>query len=186
LRRARESTERLPEPRGGGGRRSLSWGDNPLVRSVGRVPARVHTKLLVAFMATAVLVVAVGLLGLRVLGQSNTRMVSLGELQKRAFAYGKLQSAVFDVRLLLAENVSADFYKLNTPRLSLQTDRTPTSVDQATANALARIGPATVVEGLGFVPPAGDDRVLRQIRKKTRQLAAVMEMVVAWDQRGGT
>jgi len=160
--------------------------DNPLVRSVVRVPARVHTKLLVAFMATAVLVVVVGLLGLRVLGQSNARMVSLGELQKRAFAYGKLQSAVFDVRLLLAENVSADFYKLNNPRLSLQTDRTPTSVDQATANALARIGPATVVEGLGFVPPAGDDRVLRQIRKKTRQLAAVMVMVVASDQRGGT
>src|SRR5262245_62511518 len=137
-------------------------------------------------MATAVLVVAVGLLGLRVLGQSNTSMVSLGELQKLAFAYGKLQSAVFDVRLLLAENVSADFYKLNNPRLSLRTDRTPTSVDQATANALARIGPATVVEGLGFVPPPGDDRVLRQIRKKTRQLAAVMEMVVASDQRGGT
>jgi hypothetical protein len=87
-------------------RRPLSRDDNRLVRAVGRVPAKVHTKLLVAFAGTAVLVVVVGLLGLRLLGQSNDRVVSLGALQERAFAYGKLQSDVFNVRLLLAENVA--------------------------------------------------------------------------------
>jgi signal transduction histidine kinase len=176
----------LLQARGGSERWSLSWGDNTLVRSVGRLPVPVHTKLLVAFMATAVLVVAVGLLGLRVLGQSNARMVSLGELQERAFAYGKLQSAVFDVRLLLAENVSADFYKLNNPSLPLHTGRTATAVDQATVNALARIGPATVVQSLGFVPPAADERVLRRIRAKARQLSAMIRRIVASDLHGGT
>ena len=52
-------------------RRWLRPGDDPLVRAVARVPARVHVKLLVAFVGTALLVVGVGLLGLRLLGQSN-------------------------------------------------------------------------------------------------------------------
>ena len=65
-------------------RRLLSPADHPLVRAVGRVPAGVHTKLLVAFVGTALLVVAVGLLGLRLLGQSNDRVVTLGALQERA------------------------------------------------------------------------------------------------------
>src|SRR6266702_1843464 len=94
-------------------RRRLSPADNPLVRAVGRLPVRVHAKLLVAFVCTALLVVAVGLLGLRVLGQANTRAERLGGLQKHAFAYGQLQSDAVHVRQLLAENVAADFYKTN-------------------------------------------------------------------------
>ncbi len=73
-------------------RQAMSRGDNPLVRAVGRLPAKVHTKLLIAFVGTTVLVVAVGVLGLRVLGQSNDRVGTLGALQERASAYGKLQS----------------------------------------------------------------------------------------------
>ena len=55
-------------------RRLLSPADNPLVRAVGRLPAGVHAKLLVAFVGTALLVVALGVLGLRLLGQSNERV----------------------------------------------------------------------------------------------------------------
>ena len=88
-----------------GTRHPLSWGDNAVARAVGRLPATVHVKLLIAFVGTAVLVVAIGLLGLRVLGQSNDRAERLGALQKRAFSYGKLQSDAYQVRLLLAENV---------------------------------------------------------------------------------
>ncbi len=99
---------RQREPRLPGTRHPLSWGDNAVVRAVGRLPAKVHVKLLIAFVGTAVLVVAVGLLGLRVLGQSNDRAERLGALQKRAFSYGKLQSDAYHVRLLLAENVGRD------------------------------------------------------------------------------
>src|SRR5215216_5834523 len=92
-------------------RRLLSRADNPLVRAVARLPARVHVKLLVAFVGTALLVVVVGVLGLRLLGQANERVETLGTLQVRAFAYGKLRSDAGHVRLLLAQNVGGDFYK---------------------------------------------------------------------------
>ena len=84
----------------------LSRGSDPLVRAVGRLPAKVHTKLLIAFVGTSVLLVAIGLLGQRVLGQSNDRIVSLGTLQQRAFAYGQLQSDAGYARGLLAENTA--------------------------------------------------------------------------------
>ncbi len=73
-------------------RRLLSPAGDPLVRAVGRVPAGVHAKLLVAFVGTALLVVVVAVLGLRLLGQSNERVETLGTLQARAAAYGKLRS----------------------------------------------------------------------------------------------
>ena len=71
---------------------ALSPDDNPLVRAVGRLPARVHTKLLVAFVGTAPARRRRGVLGLRLLGQSNDRVATLGALQERAAAYGKLRS----------------------------------------------------------------------------------------------
>ena len=93
-------------------RRLLSPADNPLVRAVGRVPAGVHVKLLVAFVGTALLVVVLGVLGLRLLGQSNERVETLGTLQVRAFAYGKLRSDAGNVRGLLAQNVGGDFFEV--------------------------------------------------------------------------
>jgi signal transduction histidine kinase len=164
--------------------RLLGWGDNPLVRAVGRVPARVRTKLLVAFVCTAVVVVVVGLLGLRLLGQANGRVVRLGTLQDRALAYGTIQSDAFQVRRLLAENVGADFYRLNNPNLK-PTGREARNVDRAAANLLARIGPETAPVSLGFVPPPEDTLILRDIRAKSRQLSTAMRRVIASDERGG-
>jgi signal transduction histidine kinase len=160
-----------------------SLDDTALVRAVSRLPAKVHTKLLVAFVGTAVLVVAVGVLGLRLLGQSDARVRTLGALQERAFAYGKLQGDAVNVRVLLAENVGGDFYRLSNPDLRLS-GRQATVVHQAAANALARMGPATLVDGLGFVPPAEDERVLRRIRAKTGRLTTVVRQLVKSEQRG--
>ena len=163
---------------GVGQRRPLGPADNPLVRGVGRIPARVHTKLLIAFVSTAVLVVAVGLLGLRVLGQSNDRVGRLGALQQRAYAYGKLQSDTSHVRQLLAENVASDFYKINPGGLPTARGATGLAVDQAVTNALARIGPATLGDSLGFIPPVEDRGVLRQIRLKSGRLSTVMREIM--------
>src|SRR5215212_9024362 len=93
--------------------RLLSPADHLLVRTVARLPAGVHVKLLVAFVGTALLVVGIGLLGLRLLGQANERVETLGTLQERAFAYGKLRSDALHVRLLLSENVAGDFHKIH-------------------------------------------------------------------------
>ena len=92
-------------------------------------------------MGTAVLVVAVGLLGLRVLGQSNDRVGRLGALQKRAFAYGKLQSDTQHVRLLLAENVGQDFYEVNPGSVPTGRGSSDVAVDLAIANALRESRP---------------------------------------------
>ena len=125
-----------------GKRRLGGLSDNALVRWVGCLPAKVHTKLLIAFVGTAVLVVAVGLLGLRVLGESNDRIGRLGVLQERALAYGKLESDTRHIRLLLVENPGPDFFEVN-PGVVLPKGRGRSSVaiDLAAKNALVRIRP---------------------------------------------
>jgi signal transduction histidine kinase len=168
----------------GGRRRPLSSGDNALVRAVGRLPAKVHTKLLVAFVGTAVLVVAVGLLGLRVLGQSNDRAGRIGSLQERAFEYGKLQSRTDIVRQSLAENGTQGNRDINPGGFANGRGVRDVGVDLAVANWVKQIAPATHVDRLGFAPPAEDERVLRGIRTKSELLSAVIDKIVISDNRG--
>src|SRR5437870_6465324 len=93
----------MPDPAqaGPGPRRALTLADNPLVRAVGRVPATLQRKLLVALVGTVALLVVVGILGLRVLGDSNDRVDALGSLQQRASAYGELHTDSAQIRVLL-------------------------------------------------------------------------------------
>jgi signal transduction histidine kinase len=158
--------------------------DNPLVRGIASLPAKVHTKLLIAFLATAVLVVLVGLLGLRVLGQSNDRTARLGMLQDRAVAYGKLESDTRHIRLLLVENPGLDFYTMNPGALPVGRKLIEPAIDQAVANALERIGPSTRWDNLGFAPPRRDRLLLREIRLKSERLATVMGAIIASENRG--
>ncbi len=64
---------------------------NWLPRFVARVPAKVHAKLLVAFLAIVILLIAVGAVGLQVLSHSNRRATELVELQRKIAAYRQLQ-----------------------------------------------------------------------------------------------
>ena len=109
---SQEAVQQQDTAAGAAKRRLLSPADNPLVRAVGRVPAGVHVKLLVAFVGTALLVVVLGVLGLRLIGQSNQRVETLGTLQVRAFAYGKLRSDAGNIRGLLAQRVGGDFFEV--------------------------------------------------------------------------
>ena len=163
---------RLPKP-----------ADNLLVRAVGRVPAGVRVKLLVAFVGTALLVVVLGVLGLRLLGQSNERLETLGTIQVRAFAYGKLRSDAQHVRLLLAQNVGGDFYK-NFPDLNKhEVGAGGLAIDRAIASAVAQIPASTFPDNLGFRPPPEDERYLSRIRATGGQLTNVVREIV---EAGGT
>lgn len=62
-----------------------------LPRLVSRVPATVHTKLLGAFLAIVVLLIAVGAVGLQVLSGVNRRAEDLVRLQRKIAAYRQLQ-----------------------------------------------------------------------------------------------
>ena len=124
-------------------RRPLSPADNPLVRAVGRLPAGVHAKLLVAFVGTALLVVVLGVLGLRLLGQANERVETLGTLQERAFAYGKLRSDAPHVRLLQAQNVGGDYYTVFPDLNEEDLAAAGPVVDRFIASAVAQIPAST-------------------------------------------
>ena len=62
-----------------------------LPRLVARIPATVHTKLLVAFLTIAGLLIALGAVGLEVLGEVNRRSEDLVKLQRKIAAYRQLQ-----------------------------------------------------------------------------------------------
>jgi signal transduction histidine kinase len=160
-------------------RRLLSPADNPLVRAVGRVPAGVHVKLLVAFVGTALLVVVLGVLGLRLLGQSNERMEKLGTLQARAAAYGKLQSDAGHISELLSQRVGADFKGVFPTENSKDRRAGGWAVDQATLTAAIRFSASTFPDQLGFRPPAKDARALHTLRATDRDLTKALREIVA-------
>ena len=62
-----------------------------LPRFVARVPAKVHAKLLIAFLAITVLLIALGAVGLQALSDTNRRAKDLVELQRKIAAYRQLQ-----------------------------------------------------------------------------------------------
>lgn len=62
-----------------------------LPRLVARVPATVHAKLLAAFLAIVLLLIAVGAVGLQVLSRSSRRANELVALQRKIAAYRQLQ-----------------------------------------------------------------------------------------------
>jgi signal transduction histidine kinase/HAMP domain-containing protein len=62
-----------------------------LPRVVARLPIRVHTKLLAAFLAIVVLLITVGAIGLLFLNHSNRRAKELVEFQRKIAAYRQLQ-----------------------------------------------------------------------------------------------
>jgi signal transduction histidine kinase len=55
------------------------------------VPAKVHAKLLIAFLAITVLLIALGAVGLQALNDTNQRAKDLVELQRKIAAYRQLQ-----------------------------------------------------------------------------------------------
>ncbi len=150
----------------------LSRIDDPLVRAVARLPATVRTKLLVAFVGTSMLLVAVGLLGQLVLGQSNDRVVSLGALRERAIAYGQLQQDVAHLRQILAENVGADFYNVWTEvprRENLE------AIDLYARTFVRLIEAGTAADQLGFTPPLEEQEDLDSIRATAHELYLVLD-----------
>jgi signal transduction histidine kinase/HAMP domain-containing protein len=67
------------------------WPTDLLPRLAARIPARVYTKLLVAFLAIVILLIALGAVGLQVLSHSNRRAEDLVKLQRKIAAYRQLQ-----------------------------------------------------------------------------------------------
>ena len=167
---------------------ALNRPDNPLVRAVARAPWRVRTKLLVAFVGIVCLLVVVGILGLRVLGQSNSRVERLGTLQLRAATYQRIQTQAQQLRQLLAIRVAGD-PSVNTylgGGSITSGGRRWVLVDKSIAAALSQLGPATNESRFGFVPPSDDAALLDRIRLDHRRFSGALEKIIGLDQAGSS
>jgi signal transduction histidine kinase len=153
-------------------RRPLRRIDDPLVRAVARLPVKVRTKLLIAFVGTATLLVAVGLLGQLVLAQSNDRVRELGALRERAIAYGQLQQRVTDLDNLLAVNVAGGFCDAFT---EVECRQNAEVIDQHALSAVSGIEAGTAEDRLNFPPPPEDQDDLDRIKEKAQELHLEIE-----------
>jgi len=149
---------------------------DPLVRAVARMPVTVRTKLLIAFVGTSLLLVAVGLLGQVVLGQSNDRVASVRALQERAVEYSRLKAATESLRDVLAQNVGDDFNVI-WPGAAPPGIRGTYSlaVDLSAVDAAIGVAAKTTPDQLGFTPPPGDRLALREIEGTAQRLRRHIE-----------
>jgi signal transduction histidine kinase len=156
--------------------------DNWLVRAVASAPVRMRTKLLAAFLGIAALLVLVGFLGLRFLGQSNSRVERLGTLQLRVSTYHALQAQADGLRALLDHRtVGPGFETLtNSKRLPVG-GRRWTGVDDTILVAVAQFNLSTNEALYTFVPPPEDERVLTRIRDDRRALDAALTRLMSLD-----
>ena len=161
--------------------------DNRLVRAIASAPATVRTKLLVAFLAIAILLVLVGVVGLRFLGQSNARVEGLGTLQLRSSTYRTLQTQAEMLRQLLALRVGGDPGAATiTGTASSLEGRRWAPVDEAIRFALSQLGPSTSEVTYGFVPPPADQRMLNRIRGDYHTFDNALARAAALDGAGVT
>jgi signal transduction histidine kinase len=171
-----------------GTRRSVR-SDNVLVRAIQRVPSGVRSKLLVALFGGVVLLVITGVLGLRAIADSNERAEALRSLQQRGAAYRALQTAVEEVRFLMALRAGG-------PDLQTYVGATPSTapsseslanLDQAIATTITtRLGPGGDVGDLGFTPPGPELALIKQIAAVEIQLSDVMAQIHGLDQSSRT
>ena len=156
--------------------------DDPVTRAVGRLPARVQTKLLIAFVAIVGLLVVLVLLSVQVLGASNARVGALGELQQRATKYRELQTDAAQLRLMLTVRAGGSDIKvwIGADPSSAPSGAVLLALDQTIeVSTLARLG--TDIQQLGFAPPDDEQTTLGQIHDDYIQFADVMARITTFD-----
>jgi signal transduction histidine kinase len=162
-------------------RRFLSRTDNPLVRAVGRAPATVQRKLLVALAIVVLLLITVGVLGLRVLSESNGRLETLGQLPQRVATYGELQldsaqlSQLMGRRDDLATPCSLGFTCTSMDNVLVR------ETDANIVTSLYVIGRLTDVAKLGFVPVPEERGILSKIHSEYSHISGTMPSLFAND-----
>ena len=156
-----------------------------LANLVAGAPANVRTKLLVAFLTVATVLVAVAALGLGVLGQSNARVERLDTLQLRSAAYQAIEAHVEDLQQTLTVRAAG------TPRLTRYTGgkKLPGGevwilADLQVADVLSQLEVATEPALLGFVPPPGEQRILRQIHRDYTTIVGSLGRIQKLDEQG--
>jgi hypothetical protein len=139
--------------------RALAGLREAVVAFVARIPTRVETKLLVAFLAMVALLVALGAVGLSVLGGAQRRTNDLIALQRKIAVYRQVQL-----------DTTTQLYEVSSAMLL--------SDDRALAAALRKLNQFDYdLERLQFVT-AEDVALSGQVRQTYDQFVAVVSQVV--------
>jgi len=163
----------------------LHRADTPTGGVAARVRAPIRRKLLAAFAAIVVLLVALGGLGLRVLGQSNDRVRALGLLQERITAYRTIQVDNLQLRGL-RDQLSLDVAVLagDDPQLGPAFSSGRSTSDDEIEATLGRLHRDYIVDSLGFTAPADEGDTLGRIQAAYEQFAEVMRQVAELHRAG--
>jgi signal transduction histidine kinase len=161
--------------------------DNRLTGWVAGAPATVRTKLLVAFLAIASLLVLVSVLGAQVLGHGNARIERLSALELRSSTYQTLEAYATDLQQTLG--VRAAGTPAVTPYTggkTLQGGEQWRLADLQIADTLSQVELGADEALFGFVPPATEERVLRRIRADYRTIVSALAQIRKLDGSGVT
>ena len=155
--------------------------------SISLAPGTVRTKLVVAFLAIAALLVVLTVLGLRVLGQANARVERLDVLQLRSATYQALEAHAGDLQQTLGVRAAGDpTISLYTGGKRLKGGQQWTLADLQVADTLSQIEVATDEPLFGFVPPPADERKLQRIRSDYASITRALTHVQQLDKHGIT
>ena len=132
---------------------------------VARLPAKVRTKLLVAFLVIGGLLVVVSLLGLRVLDQANGRVHRLNTLQRRAVVYQGIAASAGSLAKVLAvhEGGASNLIRYTGSKKLPASGELWVEDDRAADDAASNVEVAAHELFFGFRPPPADQGVLRRI-----------------------
>src|ERR1700683_4499485 len=153
----------------------MNGADNAFVRAVSRVPGTVQRKLLATIGVVALLLVAVGVLGLVALNASNGRVDALGVLPLRVATYGELEvegkqlSSELEHRDTIASQCGA------TGSVCVALDAaTLNDIDASIDQTLKAIAPLSDVRQLPFAPAPDQKTILSVIYSEYVHLSVVM------------
>jgi signal transduction histidine kinase len=157
------------------GESAQRWDENPLARIVARVPVRIRTKLLAAFAAMVLLLLGVGVLGQRVLSQSNDRLEALARLQKNLTVYRLLQNDNIALQQVVGSRVGGD--------VEAFAGQLATPMRENVEPILRRLRDYYDFSRLDFDPSAEERRVLRRIEADYERFVSAMTRSVDLDER---
>jgi signal transduction histidine kinase len=141
---------------------------------VARIPAKVRTKLLVAFLVIAALLVVVTLLGLRVLDQANGRVARLETLQHRSSRYSAIAASASSLAKVLSvhEGGAANLTTYTNGKKLPASGQLWASGDRAARYAASDLYVAANEALFGFHPPPADQLILRRIHAENLKILA--------------
>ena len=147
--------------------RPINW----LSRLVARIPVRIRTKFLISLAVMVLVLVIIGALGLRVLGESNARFGTLATLQQKAATYRALQNQNSQVRGLISARTSLF------PGVAVPSDETVEST-------LRQFRESYDLRRRVAVAGGEERRLVAGIQSDYEQLVAVMTNAIQLDRAG--